>query len=88
MKDNTTLSNNQIYARLYQEILRLDLEPSEQFFNICRNLYSPQRCIDVEENVVKQHFILHFIKVKGYRRKCYRITFHLPIQYKMWLTND
>lgn len=68
MKDNTTLSNNQIYKRLYQEILRLDLKPSEQFFDLCRNLYSPQRCID----------ILHFIKEKGY----------LPIQYKMWLTND
>ena len=68
MKDNTTLSNNQIYARLYQEILKLDLKPSEQFFNICRKVYTPQRCID----------ILHFIKEKGY----------LPIQYKMWLTND
>ena len=88
MKDNemllrniffdTTLSNNQIYVRLYQEILNIGLEPSEQFFNICKNLYSPQRCID----------ILHFIKVKGCRRKCYKITFHLPIQYKMWLTND
>ena len=78
MKDNATLSNNQIYARLYQEILNIGLEPSPHFFGICRNVYSPQRCIDVEENVVKQHFILHFIKVKGY----------LPIQYKMWLTND
>lgn len=78
MKDNemllrniffdTTLSNNQIYARLYQEILKLDLEPSEQFFNICRNVYSPKRCIE----------ILHFIKEKGY----------LPIQFKMWLTNN
>lgn len=68
MKDNTTLSNNQIYQRLYQEILNIGLEPSPHFFGICRNIYSPQRCID----------ILHFIKVKGY----------LPIQYKMWLTND
>ena len=68
MKDNTSLSNNQIYARLYQEILKLDLEPSEEFFDICRKVYTPQRCID----------ILHFIKEKGY----------LPIQYKMWLTNN
>ena len=68
MKDNTSSSNNQIYARLYQEILNIGLEPNPQFFGICRNIYSPQRCID----------ILHFIKVKG----C------LPIQYKMWLTND
>ena len=68
MKDNTTLSNNQIYARLYQEILNLGLEPSPHFFGICRNIYSPKRCIE----------ILHFIKEKGY----------LPIQYKMWLTND
>ena len=68
MKDNTTLSNNQIYQRLYQEILNIGLEPTQQFFDICRNLYSPQRCID----------ILHVIKVEGY----------LPIQYKMWLTND
>jgi len=68
MKDNTSSSNNQIYQRLYQEILNIGLEPSPHFFGICRNVYSPQRCID----------ILHFIKVKGY----------LPIQYKMWLTND
>lgn len=68
MLQNNILSNNQIYQRLYQEILRLDLEPSEQFFDICRNVYTPQRCID----------ILHFIKEKGY----------LPIQYKMWLTNN
>lgn len=68
MKDNTTLSNNQIYQRLYQEILNIGLEPSPHFFGICRNIYSPQRCID----------ILHFIKKRGY----------LPIQYKMWLTND
>jgi len=68
MKDNTTLSNNQIYQRLYQEILKLNLEPSPHFFGICRNVYTPQRCID----------ILHFIKEKGY----------LPIQYKMWLTNN
>ena len=68
MKDNTTLSNNQIYARLYQEILKLNLEPDSRFFDICRNLYSPKKCIE----------ILNFIKEKGY----------LPIQYKMWLTND
>ena len=68
MKDNTSLSNNQIYTRLYQEILNIGLEPDSCFFDICRNLYSPKRCID----------ILHFIKEKGY----------LPIQYKMWLTND
>lgn len=68
MKDNTTMSNNQIYKRLYQEILKLNLEPDSRFFDICRNLYLPKRCIE----------ILHFIKEKGY----------LPIQYKMWLTND
>lgn len=68
MKDNTISSNNQIYQRLYQEILNIGLEPSPHFFGICRNIYSPQRCIK----------ILHFIKEKGY----------LPIQYKMWLTND
>lgn len=56
MKDNTTLSNNQIYVRLYQEILNIGLEPSPHFFGICRNIYSPQRCIS----------ILHFIKEKGY----------------------
>lgn len=78
MKNNTTLSNNQIYARLYQEILNIGLEPSPHFFGMkccfatfspeCRNIYSPKRCIE----------ILRFIKEKGY----------LPIQYKMWLTND
>lgn len=78
MKDNemllrniffdTTLSNNQIYKRLYQEILKLNLELDSRFFDICRNLYSPKRCIE----------IINFIKEKGY----------LPIQYKMWLTND
>lgn len=68
MRDNTTLSNNQIYVRLYQEILNIGLEPSPHFFGICRNIYSPKRCIE----------ILYFIKEKGY----------LPIQYKMWLTND
>lgn len=68
MKDNTTLSNNQIYARLYQEILNIGLEPNPQFFGICRNIYSLKRCIE----------IINFIKEKGY----------LPIQYKMWLTND
>ena len=56
MKDNTTLSNNQIYARLYQEILNIGLEPNPQFFGICRNIYSPKRCIE----------ILRFIKEKGY----------------------
>lgn len=32
MKDNTTMSNNQIYKRLYQEILKLNLEPDSRFF--------------------------------------------------------
>lgn len=68
MTDNTTLSNNQIYKRLYQEILNLSLKPVPHFFNVCESIYSPKRCIE----------ILHFIKEKGY----------LPIQYKMWLTND
>ena len=68
MADNITLSNNQIYKRLYQEILKLGLEPSPYFFGICRNIYSLKRCIE----------IINFIKGKGY----------LPIQYKMWLTND
>lgn len=68
MKDNITLSNNQIYKRLYQEILNIGLEPNPQFFGICRNIYSLKRCIE----------IINFIKEKGY----------LPIQYKMWLTND
>ena len=68
MADNTTMSNNQIYKRLYQEILKLGLEPNPYFFGICRNIYSPKRCIE----------IINFIKEKGY----------LPIQYKMWLTND
>lgn len=56
MKDNTISSNNQIYARLYREILNLGLEPNPQFFGICRNIYSPKRCIE----------ILRFIKEKGY----------------------
>lgn len=56
MKNDTTLSNNQIYARLYQEILNIGLEPSPHFFGICRNIYSPKRCIE----------ILRFIKEKGY----------------------
>lgn len=56
MKDNTISSNNQIYARLYQEILNIGLEPNPQFFGICRNIYSPKRCIE----------ILRFIKEKGY----------------------
>lgn len=56
MKDNTISSNNQIYARLYQEILKLGLEPNPQFWGICRNIYSPKRCIE----------ILRFIKEKGY----------------------
>lgn len=68
MNDNTTMSNNQIYKRLYQEILNIGLEPSPHFFGICRNIYSLKRCIE----------IINFIKEKGY----------LPIQYKMWLTND
>lgn len=68
MKDNITLSNNQIYVRLYQEILNIGLEPSPHFFGICRNIYSLKRCIE----------IIKFIKEKGY----------LPVQYKMWLTND
>lgn len=74
MKDNTSMlqnnisSNNQIYARLYQEILNIGLEPSPHFFGICRNIYSLKRCIE----------IIKFIKEKGY----------IPIQYKMWLTND
>jgi hypothetical protein len=56
MNDNITLSNNQIYKRLYQEILKLNLEPSSRFFDICRNLYSPKRCIE----------IINFIKEKEY----------------------
>lgn len=56
MKDNTTLSNNQIYQRLYQEILNIGLEPDSRFFDICRNLYPPKRCIK----------IINFIKEKGY----------------------
>jgi len=56
MKDNITNSNNQIYQRLYQEVLKLGLEPNPQFFGICRNIYSPQKCIK----------ILNFIKEKGY----------------------
>ena len=68
MADNITLSNNQIYKRLYQEILNIGLEPSPYFFGICRNIYSLKRCIE----------IINFIKEKGY----------LPIQYKMWLTNN
>ena len=78
MKDNTSLSkkmlqnnissNNQIYKRLYQEILNIGLEPNPHFFSVCRNIYSLKRCIE----------IINFIKEKGY----------LPVQYKMWLTND
>ena len=68
MADNITLSNNQIYKRLYQEVLNLGLKPIPHFFNMCESIYSPKRRIE----------IINFIKEKG----C------LPIQYKMWLTND
>lgn len=68
MKDNITLSNSQIYKRLYQEILNLGLKPIPHFVSVCENIYSPKKCIE----------IINFIKEKGY----------LPIQYKMWLTNN
>ena len=68
MLQNNISSNNQIYQRLYQEVLKLGLEPNPEFFGICRNIYSPKRRIE----------IINFIKKRGY----------LPIQYKMWLTND